>query len=843
MTVADLFLSLKDVTDRGITFIYGDSTEVFLSYADLFRKALGYLGIVQDRGVNKGDKVIFQIDDNLEFVSMFWAALLGGIVPVPVIAATNPEQRKKVYNIYKKLDGPFIVATGKQSSLLDFASDEKLLLIESMSDGSAVGQVRTVSPEDTAFIQFSSGSTGDPKGVVLTHENLVTNVRSIVRGVDSHENDTTLSWMPLTHDMELIGFHLAPVSAGINHYLIPTSLFIRRPMLWMKKVSEHRVSITASPNFGYKHFLRGFSREKAAGWDLSCLKVILNGAEPVAPEPWFEFFGELEGFGLLKNVVFPVYGLAEASLAVTFPPLSEELKYLFFDRNSLGPGDIAKKVDKNHRSAVACVDLGFPVENTEVAVVDLKSGQPEEDRVGIIAVKGKSVTPGYYEDREATKAVFTDDGWLNTGDLGVMRSGRLYVTGRYKDIIFINGQNYYPHDIETVLEDMPGVEPGKIAVAGVFSKELDRDEIVAFVVYKKKLENFPGVSIAMKKHINVCVGIDLGNVVPVKVIPKTTSGKIMRFQLASRYENGEFDEVLSKVRAIQKKDLSFTGRDSEYGKVEEYLKNLWKKVTDIKDIGSSDNFFELGGSSIMLAEIQSELEKEYPGRVSLTDLFAYPSISQLSKFISDARGVGATEQSLIEYHEMPDHFFGGGDFEGENRSFGFTLPGEVLSAAEKIAESEKVEEKDFFLALFLYVVSSLSGKENIGLQTNLSHPGRVTPCRFDLSGVSDLSSLFLLTWKERAKSEKNISLNVAHISGISFEADRSKASFLFSTRECASDIRKLLSLYDIVVQYEKGATSGDFSFEYNWKRIEESAVRELAEKFTGTIESVVEQYN
>jgi acyl-CoA synthetase (AMP-forming)/AMP-acid ligase II len=351
----------KVESDKGIVFIEGSDEETFVPYRQLYQKAGRNLLSLQQRGINPKDELIVMLDNNEYFLHAVWAAFLGGIIPVPVSVGLNDEHRLKLFKIWDVLNNPYLVTNRETYARIEefaimngldsrqAALKQRTVFYEELGRSDQCGVIRNARPEEIAFIQFSSGSTGDPKGVTLTHKNLLTNIDAIIQSSEISGHDSILSWMPLTHDMGFIGCHLLPLSIGINDYLMPTSLFIRRPTLWLEKVSEHRVSLISSPNFGYKHYLEFYKRKKKSGLDLSCVKLIYNGAESISIPLCHAFLDEMAGYGLKRNTMYTVYGLAEAGLAVTFPTAGEEVRSVKVDRGALAVGQ--KVVEENEDSA------------------------------------------------------------------------------------------------------------------------------------------------------------------------------------------------------------------------------------------------------------------------------------------------------------------------------------------------------------------------------------------------------------------------------------------------------------------------------------------------------------
>lgn len=560
------FNSLVEVLERrikgnkGIIFI-NEKEDKLVTYKEFYNKALKALKGLQNKGLKKGSELILLTNDNENFLILFWACLLGGIIPVPV--GYNKDHKLKVFKIAKTLNNPNLIADVKTLNYLDkFLCENKLYsceeflknrtidLEEIINTNDSAGIMERPNGNDIAFIQFTSGTTDDSKGVVLTHENLLSNINAIIMGIKGCEEDSSLSWMPLYHDMGLIGFHLTPLVANTNQYFIPTPLFVRRPILWLKKASEYKAKILACPNFGYKYFLNFFKPAVASGWDLSNVRVIFNGAEYISTEICDTFLKTMSPYGLSNKVMFAVYGCAEASLAVAFPPLGEGLIKVNLHRDFLSIGDDIKLVKEDSENAVSFVDEGYSVNECNIRICDKDNNELEENKIGFIHIKGKNVTSSYYNNKEKTEEKIAKDGWLNTKDLGVLRNGRLIFIGRFKDVIYYNDKLYYPQDIETIAEDIEGIELGRIASCGVYNDETKQHDIIVFIFYKKKIEDFVETAKKISNLIESRINLKIKHVIPIKEIPKTTSGKIQRYRLVQRYKDGEYNDIIEQISQL-----------------------------------------------------------------------------------------------------------------------------------------------------------------------------------------------------------------------------------------------------------------------------------------------------
>ena len=624
--------------DRHIRFIDGEQDESTLSFADLWERALALLGSLQARGMRKGDELVVFSTSNESFVVAFWAAILGGIVPVPVAVGISDEHRYKLFRILGQLErGTLFTDAPLLERLLEFAASESLddirsklqsatVLIGDVRPGEA-GKICSADPQDLAFIQYSSGSTSDPKGVCLTHRNLCTNIRAIVEAARWGPDETSLSWMPLTHDMGLIGFHLSVLAAGMNHAVMDTSVFVRRPLLWMLKADGLGTTQLCSPNFGYKHFLKLFERKGPQDLDLSRVKLILNGAEPISYALCEEFLDALAPFGLRRSTMCPVYGLAEATVGVSFPEPGRELSRIVVHRHSLRIGEAFESAEPGEDDAVSFVRVGKPMRDVEIRIADDADTVLDEGRVGNIQLRGGSMTERIYGDEATTRALFTADGWLRTGDCGVFVDGELVITGRAKDIIIVNGQNYYPHDIEEIAAAVEGLDLGKVVAGGTRRRGSQTEELIVFVLYRRGIDDFRRLADRVRARIAEHSGLEVDHVIPVKKIPKTTSGKVQRAALLSAYLDGEFDEVL----ATMLRPMSDAPTDADPLVAE--LELICREFVKERIIGPDDNLFEVGVSSLTLTEIVLAVDERYPGKFDISDVFDHPTLRDVAAFL------------------------------------------------------------------------------------------------------------------------------------------------------------------------------------------------------------------
>jgi acyl-CoA synthetase (AMP-forming)/AMP-acid ligase II/aryl carrier-like protein len=641
-TLFDVLESNRGV-DRAVTYVEGENSERRVRYGDVYTRALGILYHLQAMGAQRGDKMIIFLSSNEQFLDGFWAAVCGGITPVPLAVGISDEHRHKLLRVARKLGKPLLYTDSKnlerlqalavqvgESAMFD-ALKSRAFLVESITDISRAGKLYRPAPDDLAFIQFSSGSTAEPKGVMLTHGNLIANTQGATAVGRFNDQDVTLSWMPLTHDMGLIGFYLMQFANRVHIHLMPTELFVRRPLLWLQVASKKRVTITCSPNFGYRHFLKVLGDRRLEGVDLSAIRLIFNGAEPISVDLCNEFMSKLAYTGLKRQAMYPVYGLAEASLAVTLPELGSDYRWVRVDRHKLGVGAKIELNPSDARDTLELMCVGRVVPNTEVKIASDAHEALPEGCVGRILIRGASVTRGYFADPEATALAVGAGGWVDTGDLGFLHEGSLYIAGRSKEIIFVNGQNYYPYDLENIAQRAPGLDLNKLVAAGVAKPGAQGEELVVFVLHRGGMLEFLPTAAAVSRLINEHTGLEVAQVIPTKRIPKTTSGKVQRHLLEQAYVDGEFDAELAELKALR--EAPGAAAHVSGTELENRLQSICEAALPGKRIDVQDNLFDIGASSLKLIEIHENVDREFPGLIDLTELFDHPTIAELAKHL------------------------------------------------------------------------------------------------------------------------------------------------------------------------------------------------------------------
>ena len=650
------FLENNRSSENGINFFYSTENEIFISYKDFYSQAENVLGFLQSMGIKENDEVVFQIEDTRKFLLLFWGCVMGKIIPVPVLVGNNDEHKRKVAKIWKTLNNPYLAITEETAekfkndiktlepeSKLSKEFDNRMFVVEKAVESNIKGRQAEIDENDICFIQFSSGSTGDPKGVTLTHKNLLTNTKDIAEHSKFKTTDSVLNWMPLTHDMGLIGCHLSTTRAGMSQIIMPTSLFARRPLIWLDLIERDKVTISCSPNFGYKLVLKYWERKKKREpektYDLSSLRLLFNGAEPISYELETEFLDEFEKYKLNRNCMMNVYGLAEASLAVCFPKIYDDIKVYDIKRDSLKIGSLVEIADKEDSSTVKLVEVGKPIGKIRLKIADENGNELPEKTTGYILINGDNVTKGYYNNEEVTQNTIYPDGFLKTGDVGFVIDSNLVVTGRAKDIIFINGQNFYPPDLEKICEGIDSIELNTVAACGVRPKGSISDHIAVFVLSSDNLEEFSNTAWDVKAALQKALGIDVDYVVPIHKMPKTTSGKLQRFALGKKLEIGEYDKEISFIEEKlneKRKQIIDDIKNREFeNKTQEKLFELCAEYVDVSNAKVTDNFSQMGFTSMTMVKLAEKIKAEFGKKIMPADLFAYPTVQKMADFISN----------------------------------------------------------------------------------------------------------------------------------------------------------------------------------------------------------------
>lgn len=522
---------------RGIVFIDRKEQETFFSWADIYQRAQMAAGYLRKLGIQKGDRVAIVLPTGISFIDSFLGCQLIGAIPVPLYPPVRlgrlDEYFEKTASMLQAANICALVTDRKIKRIIGqviarYNPKHGVILEANLQQGPSYNGDQ-ISPDHLAMAQFSSGTTQHPKPVGLTHRQILSNVDAILGSISADEinsNPSGCSWLPLYHDMGLIGCIFPALSYPGTICLIPPEVFLAKPAIWLRAISRHKTLLSPAPNFAYAYCTERIKDKDLEGCDLSSWKIALNGAEPVAPEHIRSFIERFQKYGFHPNALTPVYGLAEASLAVSFSELEEKFKTVFFDREALQNG--MASVATTDQLVTEMASVGKPLTGFDIQIRDDENNLLPADRIGQIWVKGPSIMQGYLNNTPSP----IQDGWLQTGDIGFVHEEELFISGRAKDIIILRGRNHSPHDIEQAVDNVEGVRTGcAVAVSDISN---GAEKILLFVEYRAQR---PGLLADCRKAVLKATGINLDEIVLLApgTIPRTSSGKLRRKETLKRF--------------------------------------------------------------------------------------------------------------------------------------------------------------------------------------------------------------------------------------------------------------------------------------------------------------------
>jgi len=554
-----------------------------VTYRALHRAATAVARGLRARGLERGRSVAIMLPTGLGYFATFLGVLLAGGVPVPLYPPVRldriAEYIARCAKILDNAQAQLLVTFDRAARVADIARDraptiEHVLPVDALlaDTGELTDGLSThvaVGAGDTALIQYTSGSTGDPKGVELTHANVMANIRAAAAGCALSHDDVLVSWLPLYHDMGLIGGWLMPFYWGTPTVLMSPMAFLSRPIRWLRTLSDYRATCSVAPNFAFDLCVKRIDEDEATGLDLHRVRAILNGSEPILPATLDRFVARFSPAGMRREALFCAYGLAENMVAVTFPPVLRAPRIDRIERAAFEAEGNAVPTDRDPGGGgvLEFVGVGQPVPAHEVQVVD-ELGQPvSERRQGTIWFRGPSSFKGYFRRPEATAAVRREGGWVDTGDLGYLVDGELFITGRVKDLIIKGGRNYYPHEIEEASATVTGIRQGCVAAFAVRDEVAGTEQIVVVAETRERdplaREMLVGRVI---EAVTARVGVppDRVELVPPGAVPKTSSGKIQRRESLRLFLAGSLAESRGSV-ARQAAGLYLAGLPARAG--------------------------------------------------------------------------------------------------------------------------------------------------------------------------------------------------------------------------------------------------------------------------------------
>jgi acyl-CoA synthetase (AMP-forming)/AMP-acid ligase II/acyl carrier protein len=667
--------------DIAVTFLVdGEDDEQSLTYRELDQHARAIGAWLQDQGA-QGERVLLLYPPGLEYVTAYLGCLYAGAIAVPAYPPRRREPTKRLESVVTDCDAKFMFTTQAITELIHsrfeensaFSPMRRLVTEDIPLEAADAWKMPTIKLDDIAFLQYTSGSTSAPKGVMVTHGNLMSNEHVIEQAYE-HVRPVFISWLPMYHDMGLIGNLLQPLYTGGHTIVMSPTAFVQRPYRWLKAVSKYRCDTTGGPNFGYELCTTKITEEEKSTLDLSSWSIAYNGAEPIRADTLREFSAAFESCGFSEEAFYPCYGLAEATLFVTGGPKGHLPTYATFDSAALEKNQVREvaATDKNARELVGC----GPAWGQIVKTVNPDT-LAETQAVGEIWIHGGNIAKGYWGNPQTTADTFgayLPDGegpFLRTGDLGFVQDDKLFVTGRIKDLVIIRGRNHYPQDIElTVERSHPALRPG---CGAAFSIDVNGEEqlVILQEIEREHRMNFDAdaifsaiVSAVMKEHQIPIHAIALLNTLSIM---KTSSGKIQRRANRQAFLENTLETIATWTAPKETPAPAKANGHFSAAQVERWIMDWMATNLQISRARITRNkaFAEYGMDSIKAVEFAQALDTWLEGRVVLDEITAwdFPTISELTDYIvrslsgehtNGGNGNGAHSSSPQNLNEVSD---------------------------------------------------------------------------------------------------------------------------------------------------------------------------------------------
>ena len=546
-TLVGLLETAAESPECGLRFVDRHEEVRKFAWPEILLRARRVAGGLQEAGVVRGDRVALIYPTCPEFFDAFFGILLTGAAPVPLYPPVRlgrlDEYAGRTAAMLMAVNARMVLADARVRRLLGPALERARPELGCRTTATLPTAMPTpvrVEADDLALVQFSSGTIVDPKPVALSHRAVVAQTRCLNSFWPDGDGvvHSGASWLPLYHDMGLIGCVFPALERGAALTLIPPEVFVARPAVWLRTISRFGSTVSPAPNFAYGLCVDKIRDEEMEGVDLGSWRVALNGAEPVAPQVLRGFQKRFGRWGFRPEALTPVYGLSEATLAVTFSDINRLFTSRRFDRDALA--DSGRAVEDP--SGIEIVSVGRPLPGFVLRIVDDEDHDLEQGRVGRVLVRGPSMMEGYL-GRPLATAEALHDGWLNTGDLGFVAGGELYITSRCKDVLILRGRNHSPVEVEYAVNEVEGVRTGCAAAASYLPEGADGEVLIVFVEAAAETSEvrYPGIADVVARVVRAAAGLDPDyvEVLPPGTLPRTSSGKIRRLEALRQWLGGE----------------------------------------------------------------------------------------------------------------------------------------------------------------------------------------------------------------------------------------------------------------------------------------------------------------
>ena len=644
---------------EAFTYIEDNGEESQISFNELHQSAQSIAQYLTTH-CKPGARAVLLFPQGLEYIQAFVGCLYAGVVAVPLYPPKSKKHAGRVLTVIDDCQANIVLTnnTLKQKLEVDLAP-LPVVSFDQLIESSAASLRNPPAADQIAFLQYTSGSTGSPKGVVVSHHNIIINLKALEEATGCCEEDVFCNWLPLFHDLGLINTLLLPIYLGAHSILMSPTRFIKNPLTWLKTITEYKASIGGAPNFAFDHCIARIQPHQLTGINLSTWRIAFNAAEPVDANTLLRFSDRFSRVGFKESAFYPAYGMAEATVFIAGGSTSRAYMAHPFCTEALQIGQV--KIPDGSEKQQILIGHGNVQSNHHLKIVSPESmTELPEGQVGEIWFSGPSVAQGYWNDAEKTEASFAArlendlNEYLRTGDLGFIHDGELYVSGRIKDVLIIKGRNYHPQDFEKLAYNTyPGLNQNGAAAFDVEGKavlllEVSRSKQKTFD-YKLACET---IQSAIFEQFDVLLEdiVFLG----VGRLGRTSSGKIQRSLAKSRYQSEDLNCLYSLLEGQSAKGSTEQAAEvvAQVSELEAQLCSLWKEVLGVESIGVEDNFLGLGGHSLLAVRLVSEIRKQWNVDIQIKTLFMAPTIRQLAKVI-DQSAISQTPEIIPVSTEDP----------------------------------------------------------------------------------------------------------------------------------------------------------------------------------------------
>ena len=647
---------IKANQDAKLTFIDQQGRAVVQTYQDLVVDAQTIASGLRKSRIEGNSPVLIQLTSSEEIIKAFWGCLFSGLQPIisPVPESFDSESRPvdQLRHLYSLMDRPAILSNSehmsaiRRSPLLSELHDADFFDLNQLRQASNDRQIHCAKPDDIAFFTLSSGSTGLPKAIPLSHSNMITRGRGANILCKNQSDDVILSWLPFDHIGNISAYHVSPILCSSDLVYAPKEYVLAKPTRWLDLIDKYRITHSWAPNFAFGLITKQLQKNDRAldqHWDLSCLKGLLSAGELISHLTVRSFVDETQRYGLKPNSVISAFGMAEVCSGVNYhlPASGDSIQFAHLDRNSLD-GDISLLTPEDPKS-ISFANLGPIAPGMAMRIVDSSGQLKNEGQVGQFQLKGDGLMRGYYKNPEANE-VFTEDGWFDTGDAAFILDKNLYLLGRTTLGIVINGVNLSNHDVESVVEELEDVTPSFTAACAAFPPNEELLKLVVF--FHTSLSTDPIEFSNLKRQIQGKLGKRLGIradyliPLPQGSIPKTAIGKIQHKRLITQFQSGNFNSIISNQKAV-----SVPSQKNEVTGLAGDLVEIWSELLPGVEIKIEDSFFEMGADSLVLMQALGSINDRVDTQITVVDLFKYPTISALTQALETGQSTIATEKA------------------------------------------------------------------------------------------------------------------------------------------------------------------------------------------------------